>query len=202
MTQNAQPWPPLIVAARQPAWIRWRDFALTMAMWLLLAAMLNQEFELFLGVYLEPLGLDALLHRLGVSDLDPKLEWLEFGRRLAPYLVVVFVLVTTLTTFTIHTLLRRRRSLGGASPRPLSLAREAREAALPPMVGSGARSMDIVDETIADASSVLAMLNGQDTAALVAARGLRIALVTVTADGHYRIERAAGSSLQEAAALA
>jgi hypothetical protein len=195
MTQDEERWPPLIVATHQPFWVRGRDFLLTAAMWLLLAAMLNAEFELFLGVYLERLGFDALLYRLGLADFDPKLDWLAFGRHLLPYLIVVLVLIASLTTFAAHTLLRRHRALREAKPRPLSLARQARDAALLPMavradVVSNERRAGLGETPVVDGRSLLAMLNGQDKETLAEARALRIAMVDVTADGRYRIERA------------
>lgn len=194
MTQNNSPWPPLVVAARQPAWIRARDFLLTAAMWLLLAAMLNREFELFLDVYLERLGFEAVLNRLGLLNFGTKLDWFEFVEHLVPYLVVVFVLVASLTAFAVHTLRRRHRALRDAKPRPLSLARQARHAALPPMtapagVAPHGRRAGLGETALVDGQSLLAMLNGQDRDTLAEARALRIAVVNVTADGRYRIER-------------
>lgn len=203
MRQDSKQWPPLIVAADRPRWIRTRDFLLTAAMWLLLAALLNAEFELFLGVYLERLGFDALFHRLGLADFDTKLDWLAFVRHLLPYLVVVFVLVASLTTFAAHTLLRRHRALRDAKPRPLSLIRQARDAALPPMVAraevSASESPAGFDEmAVIDGRSLLAMLDSQDKDTLAKARALRIAMVDVTADGRYRIERGSEPVLEGA----
>ncbi len=201
MTQDGKLWPPLIVATDQPGWVRARDFLLTGAMWMLLAAMLNNEFELFLGVYLERLGFDVLLHRLGLADFDPKLDWLAFGRHLLPYWIVIFVLVASLTTFAAHTLLRRHRALREAKPPPLSLARQARYAALPAMAaraGVAAREQraGLNKMAVVDGRSLLAMLNGQEKDTLVEARALRIAMINVTVDGHYRIERAPEPALE------
>jgi hypothetical protein len=198
LTQHNSAWPPLVVAAHQPGWVRGRDFLLTGAMWLLLAVMLNNEFELFLGVYLERLGSDAWLHRLGLSGFDPKLDWLEFGRHLLPYLVVVFVLVASLTTFAAHTLLRRQSALRDTKPGSLSFDRQARHAAFPPMsvsagVASTEGSAKLDEMPVVDSRSLLAMLNGQDQDALAEARALRIVMVRVMADGRYRIERAASA---------
>src|SRR5262249_46377186 len=61
MSDAAKPWPPLIVAKHTPRWVRWRDFALTLMMWILFAIMLETEFELFAGGHLE---------RWGFGDFD------------------------------------------------------------------------------------------------------------------------------------
>jgi tetratricopeptide (TPR) repeat protein len=53
ISDAAKPWPPLIVADHTPRWVRWRDFALTLMMWILFAIMLETEFELFVGPHLE-----------------------------------------------------------------------------------------------------------------------------------------------------
>lgn len=204
MTRNDRQWPPLVVATRKSAWIRGRDFVLTTAMWLLLLALLNNEFELFLGAYLKQLGLGALIVRLGLAEPDAKVDWLEFVRDLVPYLAVAFVLVASLTTFAAHTILRRQRALREAKPRPLSLARQAKHAALPPMaalvdVAASEQRAGLGGMSVIDGRSLLAMLNGQDKHTLAEARALRIAMVNVTADGHYRIERAT-ESVQEGGA--
>lgn len=187
-------WPPLIVAASRPAWIRGRDFVLTTVMWLLLAAMMSNELGLFLGIYLERLGFGAVLERLGFGDAGEKFDWLLIVGRLGPYLVVVLALVLSLSTFALHTVRRRRNALGMASPQPLSLASQAHQAALVPMMGgeddvSRERQVGLDDAAVVDNRSLLAMLNEQDEAALAEARRLRIALINVTAEGHYRIER-------------
>jgi hypothetical protein len=194
MTQNDGQWPPHVVAAHQPVWIRIRDFVLTTAMWLLLLALLNNEFELFLGVYLDQVGFGTLLARLGLADPDAKLGWMEFIEHLGPYLIVTLVLLLLLSMFAAYTVLRRRRALGEASPRPLSMARQARYAALTPMaVLDGVEPMPqragLGEMPIVDGRGLLAMLNGQDKDTLAEARTLRIAMVNVTADGLYRIER-------------
>ena len=195
MTTNDIPWPPLIVADSQPAWIRIRDFVLTTLMWLLLAALMSNEVELFVGIYLERLGFGAVLERLGFGEAGEKFGWLQLVGRLGPYLVVVLALVLSLSTFALHTVRKRRNALGMASPRPLSLARQARHAGLAPILELGGsnppeRQVGLDDSAVIDSRSLLAMMNEQDEAALAEARRLRIALIHVTADGHYRIERA------------
>ena len=65
-----------IVAETAPTWVRVRDFLLTFAMWLLFALMLETEFELFFGRYLE---------WLGWGDFDTDGHWEVFFERLRPY---------------------------------------------------------------------------------------------------------------------
>lgn len=205
MTQDKDPWPPLVVAAHRPAWIRVRDFVLTTAMWLLLAAMLNREFELFLDVYLERLGFGAALDRLGLLTFGSKRDWFDVAGHLTPYMFIVFMLVVSLATFAAYTLLRRYRALREAKPRPLSLAQQAREAALPPMVArvdvaSGERGMGLDEVAVIDERRLLTMLHNVDRDTLATARALRIAMVGVTADGRYRVERASEPALEGGAA--
>ena len=193
MTQGNRQWPPLVYASHKAGWIRWRDRALTAGMWLIFAAMLNREFELFFGPYLEPLGLDPLLFRLGLGDLGMKVNLAEFLANLAPYMAVIVVLVLGLSTFSIHTLVMRYRALRVRNPAPLSLVSQARDAALAPPIGVGGAAIRPFTGELADASPVnardlLTLMNRQEEATLVDVRSLRIAKVTVTADGQYQIE--------------
>jgi hypothetical protein len=193
--QGNRQWPPLVYASHKAAWIRWRDVALTMGMWLIFAAMLNKEFELFFGSYLQPLGLDPLFARLGIFDLGMKLNLMEFVVNLSPYFAVIVVLVAALSTFSVHTLMKRHRSLRSVGPSPLSLASQARDAALESRVadaGPEATHLNIGlgDAAPVDGPTLLALIHSQEEAALVDVRSLRIAIVRVTADGKYQIERA------------
>ena len=197
MTTPDRPWPPLIVAAHQPAWRRWRDIALTAGMWLLLAAMLSHEFRFLIGNYLKPLGVDQLFHRLGVSDVSAKLNRLEFVSYLSPYVLVIGVLLTFLSGFSVHTLLRRHHAIRQPDPVPLSLDSQAREAALPPLTVSGAMNARAVGMRLGQDGAppvnprfLLALMNSQDQAMLETVRSLRISTLRVTADGQYRVESA------------
>ncbi len=116
MTGPQLPWPPLIVATNQPRWMRWRDFFLTFAMWMLFAIMLETEFELFAGPHLE---------RLGLGDWDTEAHWDDFFGRLAPYLRTVAALVSALVVSGMFTMVRRRRALLGSAPVPLDAAQQA-----------------------------------------------------------------------------
>jgi hypothetical protein len=195
MTQGNRQWPPLVYASHKSGWIRWRDRALTAGMWLIFAAMLNREFELFFGPYLEPLGLDPLLLRLGLGDLGMKVNLAEFLANLAPYMAVIVVLVLGLSTFSIHTLVRRYRAIRARNPAPLSLISQARDAALAPAIAGGAAAIGpftggLAGASVVDARDVLTLMNRQEEATLVDVRSLRIANVKVTADGQYQIEAA------------
>ena len=77
-------WPPLIVASDKPRWVTWRDFGLTLIMWVMFAIMLETEFELFFGRYLENLGL---------GDFQTEANWDVFFQRLRPYVGLVIVLL-------------------------------------------------------------------------------------------------------------
>jgi hypothetical protein len=95
-------WPPLIVASDKPAWVTWRDFFLTLLMWIVFAIMLETEFELFFGRYLE---------RLGLGDFQTDAHWDVFLERLKPYIVLVVVMLVVLVGTTLATLQRVRRAL-------------------------------------------------------------------------------------------
>jgi hypothetical protein len=114
--QPHESWPPLIVASDKPRWVLWRDLALTLAMWAVLAIMLESEFELFFGRYLE---------RLGFGDFDTDAQWGIFFQRLKPYLWLVLMLVLLLAASTVATLHRLRRFLKAAPPPPLLPAEAA-----------------------------------------------------------------------------
>ena len=109
-------WPPLIVAETAPAWVRRRDFFLTLLMWILFAIMLETEFELFFGRFLEQLGL---------GDFDTDGKWDVFFERLRPYVRLALMLASTLAVASILTLIRRRRTLRQPPPPPLSVAEHA-----------------------------------------------------------------------------
>lgn len=109
-------WPPLIVVSDKPRWVWWRDFALTLAMWALFAIMLETEFELFFGRYLE---------RLGLGDFDTEANWDIFFRRLAPYVWLIVMLLALLAASTVATIHRVRRFLKADPPPPLAPAEQA-----------------------------------------------------------------------------
>lgn len=119
--QTQGSWPPLIVAGDKPRWVVWRDFALTLGMWLIFAIMLETEFELFFGHYLE---------RLGLGDFDTNAHWARFFRRLEPYLWLIVTLLALLAASTAATVHRLRRFLKQAPPPPLQTTEEARRGRL------------------------------------------------------------------------
>jgi hypothetical protein len=114
-------WPPLIVASNKPRWVWWRDFALTLGMWLVFAVMLETEFELFFGRYLEHLGL---------GDFDTNPNWPRFFERLRPYVVLIIVLVVLLAGAAVATIRRYYRALKRPLPPPLPAAQQARRAGM------------------------------------------------------------------------
>ena len=114
--QPQESWPPLIVASEKPRWVVWRDFALTLLMWLIFAIMLETEFELFFGRYLE---------RLGWGDFDTNANWARFFQRLEPYLWLIVMLVALLAASTVATLHRLRRFLKQAPPPSLQATEQA-----------------------------------------------------------------------------
>ncbi len=105
-------WPPLIVASDKPRWVTWRDFGLTLIMWVMFAIMLETEFELFFGRYLENLGL---------GDFQTEANWDVFFQRLRPYIGLVIILLVTLIVSTVATLQRVRRAIRMHPPAPLPI---------------------------------------------------------------------------------
>ena len=114
-------WPPLIVASEKPKWMWWRDFALTVVMWLLFAVMLETEFELFFGRHLEHMGL---------GDLDTNAHWPRFFERLKPHVYLIIVLVALLAAAAVATIRRYFHAFRLPSPTPLSAASQARRAGI------------------------------------------------------------------------
>jgi hypothetical protein len=110
-------WPPLIVASTKPTWVTVRDVALTLLMWVLFAIMLETEFELFFGHYLQ---------RIGLGDFDSEGRWLEFFQALRPFLQVALVLVSLLLIAGLLTLRRVARGRRLPQPTPLTAVDEAR----------------------------------------------------------------------------
>lgn len=189
MRPTERQWPPLVVAASRPLWTRVRDVVVTILAWLSLAALLNREIELGLTSYLRDYGMGALIDRLQMGEVGGRLGWSETVRHLAPYVTVAAFLVAFLCGFGLHTLRRRRRALEAPRPRPLSLALEARHAGLVhrSAAGNTEDTGGSAGDEIVSGPDLLAMLNAQDRAALVAVRRLRIATIEVNSGGHYRI---------------
>jgi hypothetical protein len=117
MSDAVKQWPPLIVAENKPRWVKWRDFGLTLLMWILFAIMLETEFELFV---------QRQLVRLGLGDFDTSARWGEFFERLLPFILVALLLISLLVLASVFTLRRRRRGLQLPAPQPLAVADEAR----------------------------------------------------------------------------
>jgi len=129
------PWPPLIVASTKPTWVKVRDVALTLLMWLLFAIMLETEFELFFGHYLE---------RMGLGDFDSEGRWLEFFNALRPFVQVALVLVSLLLVAGLLTLRRVARGRKLPQPAPLTADDEARRVGMDEAELIAARELRVV----------------------------------------------------------
>jgi poly-beta-1,6-N-acetyl-D-glucosamine biosynthesis protein PgaD len=129
------PWPPLIVASTKPTWVKVRDVALTLLMWLLFAIMLETEFELFFGHYLE---------RMGLGDFDTEGRWLEFFNALRPFVQVALVLVSLLLVAGLLTLRRVARGRKLPQPAPLTADDEARRVGMDEAELIAARELRVV----------------------------------------------------------
>ena len=132
MSGVTKPWPPLIVADHTPRWVKWRDFFLTLMMWILFAIMLETEFELFVGPYLE---------RWGLGDFDTEANWEVFVERLIPFVQIAMMLIGALALASMITLSRRRRGLLLPRPPLLPIADEARRVGMAPASLAVARKL-------------------------------------------------------------
>jgi hypothetical protein len=126
-------WPPLIVASNKPPWLWWRDLALTIFMWLIFAIMLETEFELFFGRYLE---------RLGWGDFDTNPNWERFFERLRPFVVLIFVEMVGLGFAAVATIHRFRVAFQRPPRPPLQPAEEAVRAGMSEDALTGARGLN------------------------------------------------------------
>jgi|HubBroStandDraft_6_1064221.scaffolds.fasta_scaffold00833_4 poly-beta-1,6-N-acetyl-D-glucosamine biosynthesis protein PgaD len=129
------PWPPLIVASTKPTFVKVRDIALTLLMWLLFAILLETEFEMFFGHYLQ---------RLGLGDFDSEGRWLEFFQALRPFIQVALVLVSLLLVAGLLTLRRVARGRMLPQPPPLTAGDEARRVGMEEAELIAARELRVV----------------------------------------------------------
>ena len=135
MTGADRLWPPLIIAGRVPRFIRWRDFLLTLLMWIVFAIMLETEFELFFGHHLE---------RLGLGDFDTEANWPMFFERLTPFLATTTLLISLLVVASVLTSQRRRRALLLTIPPSLGMAEQARRVGIDEHTLISARDVKII----------------------------------------------------------
>lgn len=135
MSGPNRPWPPLIVAKHTPRLVKWRDILLTSMMWGFFAILLDAEFELFLGDYLEQLGL---------GPFDTNANWLVFFELLMPFLLIAAILAGALIIFSLRTLRRRSRALHLPQPAPLETTDQAQRAGLDEAELIAARDQRIV----------------------------------------------------------
>jgi hypothetical protein len=117
MNSSNRPWPPLIVAERVPHWVKWRDALVTLLMWGSVAILVDAEFELFFGDFLEWLGL---------GDFGSDADWLVYFELLMPFLLTAALLAGALVIFSLRTLRRRSRALLLPQPAALENADQAR----------------------------------------------------------------------------
>ena len=129
------PWPPLIVAGTKPTWVKVRDVALTLFMWVLFAIMLETEFELFFGRYLQ---------RMGLGDFDTAGRWAEFFEALQPFVQMALVLVSLLLLAGLLTLRRVARGRVLPQPAPLAASDEARRVGMDEADLIAARELRVV----------------------------------------------------------
>jgi len=134
MSYASKPWPPLIVADQIPRWVKWRDFLLTLMMWILFAVVLEREFKLFVG---------RLLEYWGLGDFETEANWVEFFEKLMPHIQATMMLVGVLALASLITLYSRRRSLLLPPPPPLAIADEARRAGMNETALAAARELRI-----------------------------------------------------------
>jgi hypothetical protein len=121
-------WPPLITDAERPRWVIRRDRFLTILVWVL-----------FLALFVEQsLAFHA---RVRIYLTDPAAEW-EF--LLAPFFVVVAILLLSLGVSAIGTYRRALRARSRAAPASLSLEAEAVHLGATPAELSAAREYQIV----------------------------------------------------------
>ena len=113
-------WPPLIIAKHVPRLVKWRDTLLTLMMWAFFTVLLDIEFELFLGHFLQP----------GLSRFDTDAKWPQFFDRLMPFLLMASILAGLLIIFSVRTLRRHSRALVLPKPAPLETADQAHHAGL------------------------------------------------------------------------
>ena len=140
MSGVSRRWPPLIMAAHTPRWVKARDFMLTLIMWILFAVMLQTEFELFFGQYLKEMG-------LGTFHTEP--NWPVFFGRLRPYLIIMAALAGFITIASVRTMRRHRRSLLLPQPSPLPAAVQARQAGMDEAALLAARELRIATVHVA-----------------------------------------------------
>jgi poly-beta-1,6-N-acetyl-D-glucosamine biosynthesis protein PgaD len=128
------PWAPLIVAKHVPRFVKWRDTLLTVMMWIFFVVLLDLEFELFLGRYLQP----------DLSRFDAGSKWPLFFERLMPFLLMAATLAGLLIIFTARTLRRHASALLLPKPAPLETAEQAHHAGLDEVELIAARDQRIV----------------------------------------------------------
>ena len=123
-----RPWPPLIVAAGIPFWMKVRDLVLTWLMWALFLAMLVDEAEIV-----------VTRHSFSVH-----IDWLGMWQELLPFIMLAAIMATLLFVASQFTRRRRRLTLLHPEPPPLTLTEHAARAGVSEEALSRARDLRIV----------------------------------------------------------
>lgn len=114
-TSAAKDWPPLITTAVRPAWVIWRDRALTVLMWSMFGLLLQSEFQF----------LADRVYAFTDFEETPDPHWRYFWQLLWPFMRVSAWLILGLFVAGLLSLFRGRRARRLPQPPRLSLTDEA-----------------------------------------------------------------------------
>jgi len=108
MSSEPPNWPPIISGAQRPAWIRWRDIAITLFMWGVFLLIVEIEFAIIWGD-LPSLAGTSVYSGLGIHGVRAELR---------PAVWIIVLLVAILGVSTLLSRRRRARALQLAQPCP------------------------------------------------------------------------------------
>lgn len=111
-----EPWPPLILGAHLPAWLRWRDAVLTLAAWALLGYLMRDTLHLVRDYLSAPV--------FEFSSAEPP-DWRELWGRLRPFMGFVAALTLWLLCWALLRGRAMRATAPVPPPPPLEAARQA-----------------------------------------------------------------------------
>jgi poly-beta-1,6-N-acetyl-D-glucosamine biosynthesis protein PgaD len=124
MNEVPRLWPPLI-HANLPPWMKWRDAALTLGMWILFGFLLQRQFGLAQATYQDSSYLT------------------DFLTRLSPYAHAALLLTILLAIAAKFTGRRLQRSFLLPEPAPLALSDQARRVGMDEAALAAARDLRI-----------------------------------------------------------
>ena len=110
------PWPPLIVGANVSAWVRLRDFVLTVLAWVLLGYLMRETLDLAREYLRYPI--------FEFTNAEPP-DWQELWGRLKPFSHFVAALTIWLLAWALVRGRRMRATAPEPQPPPLALAAQA-----------------------------------------------------------------------------